>query len=268
VVLRSKPQSSMHIGMNLVKDSQADAFVSCGNTGAALAIATLRTLRRIPGVTRPALTTILTIGSRRWILLDIGANADCKPEWLQQFAFLGSVYAERVLGSQSPRIGLLSNGEEEGKGNILIKETTKLLAESPLNFIGNVEPKDALRGQADVVVTDGFVGNITLKSLEALGDMLFTLIRGELMGDLRSKIGGGLAKPAFRRVARQIDPFEIGGAPLLGVNGVVIIGHGRTNALGVKNAIRQARQAVTGQIIEAIHEGIAAYQSMGEVPEA
>jgi glycerol-3-phosphate acyltransferase PlsX len=260
VVARSKPESSMHKGMNLVKNGEADAFVTCGNTGAALAIATLRTLRRIPGVMRPALTTLLTINNKSWILADIGANADCKPEWLQQFAFMGSIYAERAMGLQSPRVALLSNGEEEGKGNQLIKDASKLLSASNLNYIGNVEAKEMMAGSADVVVMDGFVGNIAIKSLEAMGETLFGLIKDELRSDLRATLGGALVRPAFRRVYRQVDPFEIGGAPLLGVNGVVIIGHGRTNALGVKNAIRQARQAVTGQIIEAIREGITAYQ--------
>jgi len=263
-VARSKPGSSMHVGMNLVKEGQGDAFVTCGNTGAALAIATVRSLRRIPGVMRPALTTLLTVGDHRWILLDIGANADCKPEWLHQFAFMGSIYAERAMGHKSPRVALLSNGEEEGKGNALIKQATTLLAESALNFVGNIEPKEMLAGQADVIVTDGFAGNIAIKTLEAMGDTLFKLIREELMADARSKLGGALARPAFKRVFRQVDPFEIGGAPLLGVNGVVIIGHGRTNALGVKNAIRQARQAVAGQIIEAIRDGISAYTSADE----
>jgi glycerol-3-phosphate acyltransferase PlsX len=263
-VARSKPHSSMHIGMILVKEGQGDAFVTCGNTGAALAVATLRSLRRIPGVMRPALTTLLTLDDHRWILLDIGANADCKPEWLHQFAFMGSIYAERAMGHKSPRVALLSNGEEEGKGNALIKQATTLLVESSLNFVGNIEPKEMLAGQADVIVTDGFAGNISIKTLEAMGDTLFRLIRQELMVDLRSKVGGALSKPAFKRVFRQVDPFEIGGAPLLGVNGVVIIGHGRTNALGVKNAIRQARQAVAGQIIEAIRDGISAYVSVSE----
>jgi glycerol-3-phosphate acyltransferase PlsX len=262
IVARSKPESSMHVGLNLVKEGKGDAFVTCGNTGAALAIATLKTLRRIPGVMRPALTTLLTIGEYRWILVDIGANADCKPEWLQQFAIMGSIYAERAMGHQAPRVALLSNGEEEGKGNLLIKDTAELLSKSSLNFIGNIEPKELFRGYADVIVMDGFVGNITIKTLEALGDTLFKLIKTELMHDLRSKVGGALARPAFKRVYRQVDPFEVGGAPLLGVDGVVIIGHGRTNALGVKNAIRQARQAVAGQIIEAIREGIVGYQAV------
>ena len=256
VVARSKPNSSMHVGMNLVKQGEADAFVTCGNTGAALAIATLKTLRRIPGVMRPALTTLLALGGNQFILADIGANADCKPEWLQQFAIMGSIYAERVLGHSAPRVALLSNGEEEGKGNQLIKEAGLLLQETNLNFIGNVEPKEVLAGTADVIVMDGFVGNIAIKTLEAMGDLLFKMIKVELMANTRTKLGGALARPAFSSVYHQVDPFEIGGAPLLGVDGVVIIGHGRTNALGVKKAIRQARQAVTGQNIEAIREGV------------
>lgn len=256
-VLRSKTGSSIHVGVTLVSTGEADAFVTCGNTGAALAIAAYgRKLKRIRGVTRPALTTLISVMGNQLILLDIGANADCKPEWLQQFAMMGSIYAERVLGHQTPRVALLSNGEEEGKGNGLIKDASALISTLPLNYIGNIEPKEMLNGHADVIVTDGFVGNICIKSLEAMGETLFTLISGELKSDLRGSLGGLLVRPALRRVYRQVDPFEIGGAPLLGINGVVIIGHGRTNARGVKNAIRQARQAVAGQIIEAIAAGI------------
>ena len=260
VVMRSKPRSSLHVGMNLVKEGRGDAFVTCGNTGAALAIATLRTLKRLPGVSRPALSSILRLGERQVILVDIGANSDCKPEWLYQFAVMGSIYAERALGCKTPRVALLSNGEEEGKGNKLIKEAAQLLENSPLNFVGNAEPKDVQGDQADVIVADGFVGNILIKTMEASMEVLFHLLRAELTSDLRSKLGAGLARPAFRRAAHQIDPFEIGGAPLLGVNGVVIVGHGRTNALGVKNAIRQARLAAGGNIIDAIRDNLAKYQ--------
>jgi glycerol-3-phosphate acyltransferase PlsX len=256
VVGRAKPQSSMHIGMQLVKDGQGDAFVTAGNTGAALAIATLHTLRRIPGVHRPALSAVLRLKDRSIILTDVGANADCKPEWLAQFAMMGSLFAERALGLTNPRVGLLSNGEEAGKGSILVQETAELLRADGVNFIGNVEPKEILRGQVDVAVMDGFSGNVFLKTMEAFGSTLLDMIRQELMADTRSKIGGLLSKPAFRRVYRLIDPFEVGGAPLLGVNGVVIIGHGRSNALAIKNAIRQARGAVSGQIVDAIREGL------------
>lgn len=256
VVTKARPNSSMHIGMNLVKDGQADAFVSAGNTGAALSIATLATLRRIPGVRRPALSAIIQIGTRRITLVDVGANADCKPDWLVQFAVMGSAFTSRALGVQNPRIGILSNGEEEGKGNQLIRDASALLRESGLAFIGNIEPKDLLSGHADVVVCDGFVGNILIKSIEGSSSLVTSLIREELMRDLRSRVAGLLAMPAFRRVRKSVDPFEIGGAPLLGVNGVVIIAHGRSNALGIRNAIRQARQAVQGGLIEAIREGI------------
>lgn len=256
VVTKSRPNSSMHVGMNLVRDGKADAFVSAGNTGAALSIATLATLRRIPGVRRPALSAIIQIGSRRITLVDVGANADCKPEWLVQFAVMGSAFVSRALGLQTPRIALLSNGEEEGKGNQLIRDTADLLRTSGMTFVGNIEPKDLLSGSADVVVCDGFVGNILIKSIEGSTSLVNSLIREELRRDLRSKLGALLAMPAFRRVRKSVDPFEIGGAPLLGVNGVVIIAHGRSNALAIRNAIRQARQAVQGGLIEAIREGI------------
>jgi glycerol-3-phosphate acyltransferase PlsX len=253
---RAKSASSMHVGMEMVRDGQGDAFVTMGNTGAALAIATLRALRRIKGIHRPALSTILKIKEESVILLDIGANADCKPEWLAQFALMGSLYAERALGGANPRVGLLSNGEEAGKGPVLAQEAAELLRAGGVNFIGNVEPKEILGGAVDVAVMDGFSGNVLIKAMEAFGSTMFDLIRRELMADWRSKIAGALAKPAFRRVYRQVDPFEIGGAPLLGVNGVVIIGHGRSNGVAVKNAIRQARGAVAGQIVEAIERGL------------
>ncbi len=256
MVGRAKPRSSMHIGMELVKEGQADAFVTAGNTGAALAIALLHTLRRIPGVDRPALSAILRVSGRPVILLDIGANADCKPEWLAQFALMGSVYAHHALGLSAPRVGLVSNGEEAGKGSVLVQEAAELLSRGGVNFIGNVEPKEVLGGRVDVAVMDGFTGNIMIKSMEALGAMVFDLLRQELRADWRSKLAGLLGKPAFRRVYRQMDPFEIGGAPLLGVDGVVIIGHGRSDARAVKNAIRQARDAVAGGIVQAIRQGL------------
>ena len=257
VVGKSKPQSSMHIGMTLVADGKADAFVTAGNTGAVLAIATLFALRRIPGVKRPALGSIIRVEEDKSIIvLDIGANPDSKPDWLMQFAFMGHIYSQKALGISAPRVALLSNGEEEGKGNQLIRETSDLLKSSNLNFVGNIEPKDMLRGEADVIVSDGFVGNIAIKSIEAMGSALSNLIRREIRRDPMSTLGGLLARRAFRRVATLVDPFEIGGAPLLGVNGVVIIGHGRSNAKAIKNAVRQARLAVDGQVIQSIGEGL------------
>jgi glycerol-3-phosphate acyltransferase PlsX len=256
VVGRSKPDSSMHVGMRLVKERAADAFVTAGNTGATLAIAFLYTLKRIEGIHRPALSSILHIKGRSMILLDIGANADCRAEWLAQFALMGSIYAEQALRCSNPRVGLLSNGEETGKGTALVQETAELLRTGGVNFIGNVEPKEILGGATDVAVMDGFSGNVLIKSMEAFGTVLFDLMRQELTADWRSKVGGLLAKPAVRRVYRQVDPFEVGGAPLLGVDGVVIIGHGRSNANAIKNAIRQARDAVSGRIVEAIRSGL------------
>ncbi|MCC7446180.1 MAG: phosphate acyltransferase PlsX [Anaerolineae bacterium] len=261
---RTKKDSSMAMGLNLVKDGKADAFVSAGNTGAVLAFATLHTLRRIKGVKRPALTSLIQVMDKTVIFTDLGANADARADWLVQFAIMGSLYAERVMKTAKPRVAVLSNGEEEGKGNALVKETSALLAATDLNFIGNVEPKEMLTGAADVVVTDGFVGNIALKSMEALGDTLFTLIRQEVTASLLTKVAGALLRPALRNVYRQVDPFEIGGAPLLGVNGVVIVGHGRTNAKGIKNAIGQARKAVQGGVIDAIRGGMARYASDDE----
>jgi glycerol-3-phosphate acyltransferase PlsX len=260
VVGRAKPESSMHVGMRLVKDGQGDAFVTVGNTGAALAIATLHTLRRVQGVYRPALSGVLRLRGKPLTLVDVGANTDCKPEWLAQFALMGSIYVERALELTYPRVGLLSNGEEAGKGTVLVQETAELLHASGVNFIGNVEPKEILGGGVDIAVMDGFSGNVFLKTMEAFGSTVFDLIRQELMADWRSRVAGLLARPAFRRVYHQVDPFEIGGAPLLGVNGVVIIGHGRSNGLAVKNAIRQARGAVSGHIVEAIREGLKAEQ--------
>jgi len=253
---REKKNSSMHVGMNLVREGKADAYVTAGNTGGVLAVATLHTLRRIRGVKRPVLVAILPIPAGRVVALDIGANADCRPEYLLQFALMGSIYAQAVLDCAKPRVALLSNGEEPGKGNVLVKETYKLLADSGLNFIGNIEPKEAVTGQADVVVSDGFTGNIFIKTIEGTAKMLTDFIRDEIKARPLTAVGGLLAKPALARVARQVDPFEVGGGPLLGVNGVVIIGHGRSNGRAIRSAIGQARKAVQGKVVEAIRSGL------------
>ncbi|HEC21996.1 MAG TPA: phosphate acyltransferase PlsX [Chloroflexi bacterium] len=250
---KAKTDSSMHVGMGLVRDGKADAYVTAGNTGGVLAVATLYTLKRIPGVRRPALTAIYPFLHGYTVAADIGANADCRPEYLLQFAGMASLYAELALGIEQPRVGLLSNGEEEGKGNQLVKETAPLMRQAEgLNYIGNVEPKEVLSGATDVVIHDGFTGNILLKSIEATASMVRKLIESEIRAGLVTTLGGLLAYPAFRRARRRIDPDEIGGAPLLGVNGVVIIGHGRSNAVAIKNAVGQARKAVQGGVIEAM----------------
>jgi glycerol-3-phosphate acyltransferase PlsX len=255
---REKKNSSMHVGMTLVREGEADAYVTAGNTGGVLAVATLHTLRRIRGVKRPALAAILPMPAGHFVTLDIGANADCRPEYLVQFALMGHTYARAVLGCPEPRVALLSNGEEPGKGNTLVKDTYKLMSSSDLNFnfIGNFEPKEALTCEADVVVADGFTGNVFIKTLEATAKMLTNLIRDEIKASPATAVGGLLAKPAFGRVARRVDPFEVGGGPLLGVNGVVIVGHGRSNARAIKNAIGQARKAVQGGVVEAIRAGL------------
>jgi glycerol-3-phosphate acyltransferase PlsX len=254
---RVKLDSSMHVGLNLVKAGEAEAFVSAGNTGGVLAVAMLHTLKRIRGVKRPAVGVIFPLANNP-LLIDNGANADVKPEFLLQFATMGSLYVERVRGVTNPRIALISNGEEEGKGNLLIKETIPLLADSRLNYIGNIEPKEFLQGRVDVGVTDGFTGNILLKTAEAVASYMKNMINEEIRANVLTSIGGLLAKPAFNRVARRLDPDEVGGAPLLGVNGVVIIGHGRGNARAMKHAIFQARLAVERDIVGAIRDGLAA----------
>lgn len=256
-VLKASPTSSIFVALDAVKRGEVDAFVTMGNTGAVHAIATLKTLRRIPGVKRPVLSALFPVNHHRMIFLDVGANADVRAEWVPQFAIMGSIYAQRVLDCPQPRIALLSNGAEDTKGNLLIRESAELLRGSNLNFVGNVEPVELMGAVADVVVMDGFVGNIVLKMFEATAHYVATLIRQEFRNDVLSSIGGALAQPAFARIRRQVDTSEIGGAPLLGVNGVVIIGHGQNSPIGIKNAIQQARTAVREDVIGAIGAGIA-----------
>ncbi|MEM9953605.1 MAG: phosphate acyltransferase PlsX [Chloroflexota bacterium] len=256
-VMKSKPNSPMHIGMNLVKDGQADAFVSAGNTGATHAIATLSTLRRIAGIKRPALTGIYPVGDTNMIMVDVGANADCKVEWLEQFAIMGDIYAKSVFNVTSPTIGTLSNGEEEGKGNQLTRDAQERIRQLNLNYIGHVEPKELLSGSVDVVVMDGFVGNIFIKTFEAAVSYLTGNIRKQIRADVISTMGGLLARGAFKRLRDEIDPREVGGAPLLGVNGVVIVAHGGSDAYEIRSAIRQARLAVEGNVVEEIRQALA-----------
>lgn len=258
IVSKGKPDSSMHVGMRMVRDGKADAFVSMGNTGAALTIATLFTLRRISGVRRPAVSGIFPIGNKVVILLDIGANTNSRPEWLLQFALMGQIYAREVLGVTKPQVGLISNGEEEGKGDELVRQTDPLLRDSGLNYVGNIEPEDVFRGRVDVVITDGFLGNMLVKTFESTSSYVTRLIHEEIRSDPLSLLAGAILQPAFRRVRRRADTFEVGGAPLLGVNGVVILGHGRSNANAVCNAIKQAARAVEHNVIEAIRTGVQA----------
>jgi glycerol-3-phosphate acyltransferase PlsX len=252
---RGKAENSMAVGMELLKESKADAFVTAGNTGGAMANGLFR-LGRIKGVKRPALAAAIPVQGGQAIVLDIGANTDCRPEFLHQFALMGSTYAELAINVHSPRVGLLSNGEEAGKGNQLVKDTYPLLLESDLNFIGNVEPKEVFAGKADVVVTDGFYGNILLKTSEAIARYLFELIRDEIKAGAITSIGALLAKPAFQRVREVLDPAEYGAAPLLGLKGMVFVGHGRSDARALMSAIRIARQAVEGEVLTATQNAL------------
>ena len=252
---RKNSKTSMAVGMDMVKNGEADAFVTAGNTGGAMATAYFR-LGVIPGVERPALCGIFPVKNGQCVVLDIGANPECKAEHLLQFALMGSIYANKLRGVNNPRVGLLSNGEEAGKGNALVKETYPLLETSGLNFIGNIEGKELFGGQADVVVTDGFTGNILLKSSEAVAKLITEILRQELMSSTRTKIGAALAKPAFNGIRRMMDPAEVGAAPLLGIDGLVFIGHGRSDARAMLSAIRTARQAVETRLLPAIQSAI------------
>jgi phosphate acyltransferase len=252
---RRKADNSMAIAMDLIKSGQADAFVTAGNTGGAMATALFR-LGRIRGIKRPALTALFPVRTGYCVVLDIGANTDIKPEYLLQFAVMGSVYAEVAQGIRSPRVGLLSNGEEQSKGNELVKAAYPLLRDSGLNFIGNVEGKELFGGQVDVVVTDGFTGNVLLKSSEAVAKMITDILRQELTSSTRTKVGALLARPAFGKIKRMMDPGEIGALPLLGIDGLVFVGHGRSDKRALVNAIGGARKAVEGDLLGALRTAI------------
>jgi glycerol-3-phosphate acyltransferase PlsX len=252
---RRKADNSMAIGMDLIKEGKADAFVTAGNTGGAMANGLFR-LGRIKGVKRPALTTALPTKEGFAIAVDIGANADCKPGYLLQFGIMGSIYAEKVLGIERPRVALLSNGEEEGKGNELVKETFSLFKASDLNFNGNAEPKEFFGGEVDVIVCDGFTGNILIKTSESVSKLLLDIMKKELTANLMTKIGAGLAMPAFRNLRKTLDPRQIGAAPLLGIDGLVFVGHGRSDALAVVNSIKRAKDAVDAGLLPSLREAI------------
>ncbi len=260
-VVRSKPQSSMHVGMRLVKQGEADAFVTMGNTGGALAVALFELGRiKLDGqrrIHRPALATRFPTKNGSCLLLDIGANTDWKPIYLQQFAVMGNIYAQSMLGLASPRVGIVSIGEEEGKGNIEVKEAYDLIKATPgLNFVGNLEGKDIPAGNADVVVTDGFTGNVIIKLSEGVASLIVQGLREEIMRTMRTKLGGLLAKPAFRAFGQRMDYAEYGGAVLLGLNHICIIGHGRSNARAVRSAIKVASEAVRTDVPGKIRAGL------------
>lgn len=253
--VRSKKDSSIVVGCRLVKEGHADGFFSAGSTGAAMAAATL-VMGRIAGVHRPAIATVLPTAGAPSVMLDVGANADCKPEYLLQFGFMGAAHASTVLGVASPRVALLNIGEEPTKGSQLSIEAHGLLAERVPGFIGNIEGRDVLAGVADVIVTDGFTGNVALKLLEGTSKVLLSQVKDAMTSDPVKTLAAAVLKPSLSRLKDRLDPEVYGGAPLLGVNGVCIIGHGSSRALAVKNGIRVAAQAARGGLTRHIAESV------------
>ncbi len=253
---RKKKKSSIRVGAQLVKDGQADAFVSMGNTAAVVFIS-MSILGALKGVEKPALSLLVPNLKGLTLLIDVGANVNCRPNHLEQFAIMGHTFMGSVLGIKKPRIGLMSVGEEEGKGNELTKEAFERLQNSPLNFIGNVEGKDIYSGKADVIVSDGFTGNVALKVSEGMAETFFYMARTEIMKNFFAKIGFFLMKRNLKKIYKKVDYTEYGGAQLLGINGVCIIGHGRSNSNAVKNAVGLAKDFVVNKVQEKIQSEIA-----------
>lgn len=252
--VRRKRKASINVAMDLVKQKKADAVFSAGHSGAAMASALLR-LGRLPGIDRPAIGAVFPtmIASKQVLILDVGANVDCRPKFLEQFAVMGSVYSQYLLGVTQPRIGLLNIGEEDSKGNDAAVRANQMLREnSQINFIGNAEGRDVLSGDFDVIVCDGFVGNVLLKFAEAVGGILLQILREELPQGWRGQIGTAILKPNLKRIKQRVDHAEHGGALLLGVDGICIIGHGSSQAPSIFNGIRIAKEAVDNQVLEKI----------------
>jgi phosphate acyltransferase len=258
--LRKKRDSSIRVAADLVREKVASGLVSAGNTGAVMAISKM-VFGAVPGVDRPALAAILPTLTGHAVLLDVGANVACKPHHLVQFAVMGHLFSKKIVGVPSPRVGLMSVGEEESKGNELTKEVHKTLKELHLNFIGNVEGRDIYNGRADVIVCDGFTGNVALKTSEGLIEAVLKLLKDELSRNLQAKLGALLSQQSFKRLKKRLDYSEYGGAPLIGLRGVSIICHGRSSSNAIKNAIRVAKEFAENQVnakLEAELSGIAA----------
>jgi phosphate acyltransferase len=256
--VRAKRDSSMRVGLRLVREGKADAFITAGNTGAAMATAKM-VLGGLPGVDRPALVAIIPTATRSvTALLDVGANVDCKPHNLEQFAVMGEIYFRSMFGTTRPRVGLLSIGEEEGKGNELTRESFALLKQLPLNFIGNVEGRDIYSGKVDVIVADGFVGNVALKTSEGVANLVRATLKETLAETITRQVGYLLSRSAFSDFKKRLDHTEYGGAPLLGVKGACFITHGSSNANAIKNAIRVASEFVERGITANIEKEMAA----------
>ena len=256
MAVRQKKDSAIVKGMLAVRDGRADGFVSAGSTGAVLAGGMFR-LGRIDGIERPALAPLMPNGKDFFLLIDCGANVDCKPEYLQQFAIMGDAYMRCVQHKTNPRVALLNIGAEAEKGNQLVKEAYPLLEKAPVNFVGNVEGRDVAADVADVIVADGFAGNLVLKTMEGAAAMLLGMMKEELMATTRSKIGAMLAKPAFKKLKKRMDYTEVGGAPLLGVKGAVVKAHGSSNGHAIACAIRQAVTMHEGGVAPAIEKLLA-----------
>ncbi len=257
LMVRRKKDASICVATELVKSKEAVAVISAGNSGASMAAAFF-ILGALPGIDRPAIATPLPTLKGVSVLIDAGANVDCKPKHLVAFALMGHVYAKDVLGIAKPRVGLLNIGEEDSKGNELTKETFLLLKDAPFNFIGNIEGKELYAGAADVIVCDGFVGNIALKVSEGLAEAIMQFLKNEIMATSIGRLGGFLLKPAFRRFKTRIDYAEYGGAPLLGVDGISIISHGRSSPKAIKNAIRVAKESFENGVNRHIQEAATA----------
>ena len=254
--VRRKKDSSIRVAFDLVREKQAAAVVSTGNSGATMA-AGMFVLKRIPGIDRPAIATVVPNLKDQTLILDVGANVDCKPLHLAQFALMGSVYMRQMYGKERPRVGVLSNGEEESKGNDLTRETNRLLDQSPLNYLGYIEGRDIYNGSVDVVVCDGFVGNVVLKVSEGLADALGKMLKTEFKSRFLSRLGYLLARPAFDGFRRKVDYAEYGGAPLLGIQGTGMICHGKSSARAVMNAIRLAHDFEARQVNDLLIERLA-----------
>ena len=254
--VRQKKDSSIVVGCRLVKEGRAQGFFSAGSTGACLAAATL-VIGRIKGVKRPALGQVLPSYARPTLLMDVGANADCKPEYLIQFAQMGALYMEKIMGVDAPRVGLLNIGEEETKGDVFAQETFDLMRAQVPQFAGNCEGGNLIAGDFDVVVTDGFTGNVTLKTIEGTAKVLFKYMKDAFYSSTKTKVGALLVKPELGELKKKVSPDTYGGAPLLGVKGACIVGHGSSNALAIKNGILATAATVRSHVAEVIAETMA-----------
>ena len=268
MALRRKKQSTFNVGMDLVRRKEAQAFVSAGSTGAVMAGSMFK-IGRIKGIERPAIGALLPVPGRPMLLMDAGANTDCKPAWINQFAMMGSIYMKCVQGVENPEVGLVNIGVEAAKGNEQAQEAHALMSkQSAYTFVGNIEARDVLAGGCDVLAADGFVGNVVLKNVEGTVSMLFKLLKEGLLGSTKGKIAALLAKDTFKSLKKSFDSTEAGGAPLLGVEGVVVKAHGNSNARAIFCAIRQARRAIESGVVELIREGVASLKADEAAEEA